>query len=747
MAAGEWKTQFVKLLYEKDKVVPVDANTVPYSPPILKALGLADVKEDKIQQQDRSTQQQTVDNRKKPQVLLPPLTIKDEIIHWNPSISDLWLLIRSHVLRPYLMNIIKRFGPLGVTFVWATVTIYYCLKHFRRLRDKFMKWLMSLTMASMTIPSSDTSLDKKFTDMLDKKLREELKTSMLSYTQQRFLRVFSFLFSSGSRSMVAQYQKETRRCWQVFVDGGRIFIVTTVSEECDDNEEQEQEQEPPSNPNNHVKHCQCQDCYQWEQDQYENSEYQKQQSQELVYTYGPDKQVWCFGSSPNPVKELLNKLGQSAEEKKMVEVRKYSRGSWGDYESIEPRSMDSIYLNQVEKTELLDDIKEFLDPETEADYKESSIPYHRGYLLYGRPGCGKTSFAQALAALHKLRLNVLSLSASGLNDSILADLFSKISRGDILLIEDIDCASCNINRDAVKVVPKVIAKEEVKIETGSDQDTSSDSESDYDSDLSSDSSVSAQFKGERGKKFAKKLAQQKTKARRKLSKRELELESKRTRTEKDREDRKIESKAKARQARKKVRKDGLEGKEKDKGKDKEVAPPAEPEPQKGVTLGGLLNAIDGVSAPQGHILLLTTNKKDDLDEALIRAGRIDVKAEFSFATTEQAQQLFERLYKRLSTKEQAKYDQKAIVELAKQFAAKVPPGKLSCAQLQGYVLQYRTKPDVAVEKVAEWADGVIKGKVKVAVSRTDLASAPKPARANNDWAAPEVAPKFSRDGW
>lgn len=44
---------------------------------------------------------------------------------------------------------------------------------------------------------------------------------------------------------------------------------------------------------------------------------------------------------------------------------------------------------------------------------------------------------------------------------------------------------------------------------------------------------------------------------------------------------------------------------------------------KGVTLSGLLNAIDGVAAPEGRLLIMTTNHPDKIDPAVIRSARID----------------------------------------------------------------------------------------------------------------------------
>lgn len=61
--------------------------------------------------------------------------------------------------------------------------------------------------------------------------------------------------------------------------------------------------------------------------------------------------------------------------------------------------------------------------------------------------------------------------------------------------------------------------------------------------------------------------------------------------------------------------------------------------QKGITLSGLLNALDGVITPPGLITIMTTNNKEILDPALIRAGRIDVDEEISYLTDEQLNKL------------------------------------------------------------------------------------------------------------
>lgn len=57
----------------------------------------------------------------------------------------------------------------------------------------------------------------------------------------------------------------------------------------------------------------------------------------------------------------------------------------------------------------------------------------------------------------------------------------------------------------------------------------------------------------------------------------------------------------------------------------------------------MLNALDGVWTPHGLITMMTTNNREALDPALVRAGRIDVDEELSVLDDDQAIRLAERL--------------------------------------------------------------------------------------------------------
>src|SRR4029077_13790047 len=64
----------------------------------------------------------------------------------------------------------------------------------------------------------------------------------------------------------------------------------------------------------------------------------------------------------------------------------------------------------------------------------------------------------------------------------------------------------------------------------------------------------------------------------------------------------------------------------------------------GVTLGGLLNVLDGLQSPLGALFFLTTNHINKLDAALLRPGRIDVRLEISHPSKEQKEELYTRFF-------------------------------------------------------------------------------------------------------
>jgi chaperone BCS1 len=63
-----------------------------------------------------------------------------------------------------------------------------------------------------------------------------------------------------------------------------------------------------------------------------------------------------------------------------------------------------------------------------------------------------------------------------------------------------------------------------------------------------------------------------------------------------------------------------------------------------VSLSGLLNVLDGFSAPENVIYMMTTNDVDAIDSALLRPGRIDYKLFLGPACESQKVALYRRFF-------------------------------------------------------------------------------------------------------
>jgi chaperone BCS1 len=64
----------------------------------------------------------------------------------------------------------------------------------------------------------------------------------------------------------------------------------------------------------------------------------------------------------------------------------------------------------------------------------------------------------------------------------------------------------------------------------------------------------------------------------------------------------------------------------------------------GVTLSGLLNVLDGFHAPENVLFVMTTNKVEVLDPALLRPGRIDYRLFMGEAAESQKIELYRRFF-------------------------------------------------------------------------------------------------------
>jgi len=106
-----------------------------------------------------------------------------------------------------------------------------------------------------------------------------------------------------------------------------------------------------------------------------------------------------------------------------------------------------------------------------------------------------------------------------------------------------------------------------------------------------------------------------------------------------------------------------------------------------LTFAGLLNAIDGVAAQEGRLLVITTNHPDQLAPALVRPGRIDRKVEFPLCSKYQVAQFVRQFYSQFEAVE------------VQPFTDAIPENRMSPAQLQGLLMEHRDDPAQALTKL------------------------------------------------
>lgn len=151
--------------------------------------------------------------------------------------------------------------------------------------------------------------------------------------------------------------------------------------------------------------------------------------------------LWAHRHAFEGIFEEAHKLAARANEGKTVvySARGMDWAPLGDPRKKRP--LDSVILDDGVKESIVHDVKDFLA--RQQWYVDRGIPYRRGYLLYGPPGSGKSSFIQALAGDLDFGVAMINLSEMGMTDDKLAYLLTKLPKRCILLLEDADAAFVN----------------------------------------------------------------------------------------------------------------------------------------------------------------------------------------------------------------------------------------------------------------------------------------------------------------
>jgi chaperone BCS1 len=107
-----------------------------------------------------------------------------------------------------------------------------------------------------------------------------------------------------------------------------------------------------------------------------------------------------------------------------------------------------------------------------------------------------------------------------------------------------------------------------------------------------------------------------------------------------------------------------------------------------LTLSGLLCALDGASASDGRVVIMTTNHIKNLPAALMRKGRVDLAVEFAPIGRDEAIRMMKYLY----------WSEYGVVSetIFKDFRIK---NNISAAELQGLILANRSNPEAVMKAI------------------------------------------------
>jgi len=145
----------------------------------------------------------------------------------------------------------------------------------------------------------------------------------------------------------------------------------------------------------------------------------------------------------NEAKEYSEKL---LNESKMSEIKTISINIWRkEYWNMlfksPKRPIETLYLKEGQKEDLMKNVEEFYDNKTRGEYLFHGIPYKSVFMLYGPPGTGKTSTINTIASHFDCDVYVIPVSKE-LTDYGLIDamgfLKEKEEKKRIIVIEDID---------------------------------------------------------------------------------------------------------------------------------------------------------------------------------------------------------------------------------------------------------------------------------------------------------------------
>jgi len=155
--------------------------------------------------------------------------------------------------------------------------------------------------------------------------------------------------------------------------------------------------------------------------------------------------ITALGRNPACIRALVAAARELIDRQDMIDVHLFAEQSWEQDWRKHPRTLESVVLPDGQLEALVADVTWFAG--AQSWYQGRGVPYRRGYLFSGQPGCGKTSLAFALTSHLRRPIYVLNLGSTA-SDVNLLKAFSGVPSNAVLLIEDIDAADASWNRTA-----------------------------------------------------------------------------------------------------------------------------------------------------------------------------------------------------------------------------------------------------------------------------------------------------------
>ncbi|RIB11079.1 P-loop containing nucleoside triphosphate hydrolase protein, partial [Gigaspora rosea] len=143
------------------------------------------------------------------------------------------------------------------------------------------------------------------------------------------------------------------------------------------------------------------------------------------------------------ISEFINEVTRSyLESQKRDKIRaRYERndGYWYRVQTLSSiRGLETVALDEKQEQLLKKELDTFINDKE--FYGRIGMPYRRGFLLFGRPGTGKTSLINAISSHLSRDLYYINLKHIA-SDNEMSAAFSSVPSNQVIVLEDVDAQS------------------------------------------------------------------------------------------------------------------------------------------------------------------------------------------------------------------------------------------------------------------------------------------------------------------